>query len=75
MNATKVFLNNFYSEAPYEQIEKNRASDLIRKHQKLFCLYLSNQISLTGRFVFKTNGKISSITSHKDHFCSFLQAE
>ena len=24
------------------------------------------------RFVFKTNGRISSITSYKDHFCSFF---
>ena len=42
------------------------------KRPKLFCLYLSNQISLRGRFVFKTNGRISSITSYKDHCCSFF---
>ena len=37
-----------------------------QKHPKRFCLYLSNQISLRGRFVFKTNGRISSITSYND---------
>ena len=39
---------------------------------KLFCLYLSNQISLRGRFVFKTSSRISSITSYKDHWCSLF---
>ena len=42
------------------------------KHTKLFCLYLSNRISLRGVFIFKTNGRISSITSYKDHCCSFF---
>ena len=42
------------------------------KHPKLFCLYLSNQILLKGHFVFKTNGRISSVTSYKDHCCSFF---
>ena len=50
----------------------NLNSEFFRKHPKLFCLYLSNQISLRGRFVFKTNGRISSITSYKDHYCSFF---
>ena len=43
-----------------------------RKHPKLFCLYLSNQISLRGCFVFKTISRISSITSYKDHCYSFF---
>ena len=46
--------------------------DYSLKHPKLFCLYLSNEMSLRGRFVFKTNGRISSITSYKDHCCSFF---
>ena len=37
-------------------------SAFIRKHPKLFCLYLSNQISLKGRFV----------TFYKDNCCSFF---
>ena len=45
---------------------------IFRKHPKLFCLYLSNQISLRGHFVFKTNGRISSITSYKARWCSFF---
>ena len=62
-------------------IPKNRIQPCFRKiqklnffekHPKLFCLYLSNQISLRGRFVFKTNGRISSITSCKDHCCSIF---
>ena len=47
----------------------NQKFHFYQKHPKLFCLYLSNQISLKGRFVFKTNGRISSITSYKDHCC------
>ena len=47
-------------------------SECFQKHPKLFCLYLSNQISLRGCFVFRTNGRISSITSYKDNFCSFF---
>ena len=42
------------------------------KHPKLFCSFLSNQISLRGHFVFKMNVRISSVTSCKDHWCSFL---
>ena len=45
--------------------EKNLHSEFSRKHPKLFCIYLSNKISLRGRFVFKTNDRISSITSFK----------
>ena len=52
--------------------EKKSTSEFIWKHPKLFCLYFSNQISLKGHFVFKTNGKISSIPSYKDHCCSFF---
>ena len=51
---------------------KKLTSEFLWKHQKLFWLYLSNQISLRGRFVFKTIGRISSITSYKDHCCSFF---
>ena len=51
---------------------KNGNSEFFWKHPKLFCLYLSNQITLRSRFVFKTNGRISSITSYKDHCCSFF---
>ena len=47
-------------------------SDFFQKDPKLFCLYLSNQILLRGCFVFKTNGRISSINSYKDHCCSFF---
>ena len=36
-------------------------------YAKLFWMFLSNPISLRHRFVFKTNGRISSITSYKDH--------
>ena len=50
----------------------NWSSEYFQKHPKVFCIYLSNQISLRGRFVFKTNGMISSITSYKDHCCSFF---
>ena len=46
--------------------------EFLWKHPKLFFLYLSYQISLRGRFVFKTNGRISSITSYKDYCCSFF---
>ena len=52
--------------------EKQGNSQFFRKHPKLFCLYLSNQISLRDCFVFKTNGRISSISSYKDHCCSFF---
>ena len=52
----------------------NWSSEFFLKHPKVFCLYLSNQISLRGRFVFKTNGMISSITSYKDHCCSFFMS-
>ena len=45
---------------------------IFSKTPKMFCLYISNQISLRGRFVFKTNGRISSFTSYKDHYCSFF---
>ena len=51
---------------------KKLHSEFVRKHPKLFCLYLSNQILLRGRFLFKTNGRISSITTHKDHWYSFI---
>ena len=50
---------------------KNSSPEFFWKHPKLFCLYISNQISLRGRFVFKRNVRISSITSFKDHCCSF----
>ena len=52
--------------------EINEILNFFRKHPKLFCLYLSNKISLRGRFVFKTNGRISSFTSYKDHCYSFF---
>ena len=51
---------------------RNWNCDFSQKHPKLFCLYLSNQISLKGRFVFKTNSRITSITSYKEHCCSFF---
>ena len=51
---------------------KKLHSEFSWKHPKLFCLYLSNQISLRCSFVFKTSGRISSITSYKDHWCSFF---
>ena len=51
---------------------KNGNSEFFWKHPKLFCLYLSNQITLRGRFVFKTNGRITSFTSYKDHCCSLF---
>ena len=41
-------------------------------HPKLFCWYLGNHESARGHFVFKTNGRISSIiTSYKAHCCDF----
>ena len=43
---------------------KNLNSELFRKHPKLFCLYLSNQISLRYSFGLKMNGRIFSITSY-----------
>ena len=52
--------------------KKNQNLDFFKKHPKLFCLLLTNQISLRGRFVFKTNGRISSITSYINHCCSFF---
>ena len=45
---------------------------LFEKTQNLFCLYISIKILLKGRFVFKMNGKISSIPLYKDHCCSFF---
>ena len=51
---------------------QNWKSDFFRKHPKLFCSQLGNQILLRGRFLFKTNGRISSITSYKGHCCSFF---
>ena len=50
---------------------KNYDFKVFKKHPKLFCLLLSNQISLRGHFVFKTNGRISSMSSYKDHCCGF----
>ena len=35
--------------------------------QNCFGCFSATQISLRHRFVFKTNGRISSITSYKDH--------
>ena len=52
--------------------EKPQYFAFFRKHPKLFCFYLSNQISLRGSIVFKTNGRIFPITSYKDHCCSFF---
>ena len=46
-----------------------RISIFFKKHPKLFCLYISNQISLRGYFVFKTNKRISSMTSNIDYCC------
>ena len=51
--------------------EKILNLNFFKKHPKLFSLYISNEISLRCRFVFKTNGRISFITSCKDHCCSF----
>ena len=45
---------------------------LFKKHPKLYFVYLSNQILLRGRFVLKTNGRMSSIIWNKDHCCSFF---
>ena len=39
---------------------------------KLFTKCLSNQISLRGSFLFKTNGRISYTAQYKDHNCSFI---
>ena len=36
-----------------------------------FCKFLVNQASLWGHSVFKTNRRISSFQSYKNHFCSF----
>ena len=61
-----------YKQNSFGCFQENTKCNFFKKHPKLFCLYLSNQISLRGRFVFKTNGRISSITSYKDHCCSFF---
>ena len=61
-----------YKTAFERYFQKNIISEFLWKHPKLLCLYLSNQISLRDRFVFKTNGRIFSITSYKDHCCSFF---
>ena len=61
-----------YKQTVLGVFKKNHYFNFFQKHPKLFCLYLSNQISLRGRFVFKTNDRISSITSDKDHCCSFF---
>ena len=50
-----------YEQNSFGRFLKKLYSKFFWKHPKLFCLYLSNQISLRGRFVFKTNGRISSI--------------
>ena len=42
-----------------------------QKHPKLFCVYLSNQISLRGCFAFKTNRRISFMTSNKNYCSGF----
>ena len=60
---TKQFLFFFW---------KNWNSRFFRKHSKLFWLYLNNQILIRGRSVFKTNSRISSITSYKDHCYIFF---
>ena len=52
--------------------EKILSFNFFKKHPKLFCSQLGNQISLRGRFVFKTNGRIFSITSYKNNCCSFF---
>ena len=49
------------------EIWKFRTSIFVKKHTKL-----SNQISLRGCFVFKTNSRIFSIPLYKDHCCSFF---
>ena len=41
-------------------------------YAKLFWMFLSNPTSLRHRFVFKTNGRISSITSYKDHIYIYI---
>ena len=61
-----------YKQNSFGCFQENSECNFFKKHPKLFCLYLSNRISLRGRFVFKTNGRISSITSYKDHCCSFF---
>ena len=45
---------------------------IFSKTPKTILLISHNQISLGGGFVFKTNGRISSIISYKDHCCSFF---
>ena len=52
--------------------EKIEIQNFPPKHPKLFCFYLSNQISLRGHFVLKTNCRISSIPLYKYHCCSFF---
>ena len=48
---------------------KNEVLDFFKNTQNCFA---SNQISLRGSFVFKTNVKLPSITSYKGHCCSFI---
>ena len=54
-------------------ILKNLTSEFLWKHPKLFCLYLSNQISLWGHFVIETNRRLSSYI--KTIAVAFLWAE
>ena len=45
---------------------------LYMRWKKLITKYINNQISHRSRFVFKTNGRIFSITLYKDHCFSFF---
>ena len=57
------------------KFRRNRKHVFLWIYPLLFCLYLSNQISLRGLFVFKMNGRVSTITSCKYCFCSFFTGQ
>ena len=56
---TKQPLRDFRLQTISSIFEKNRKYVIFRKHPKMLCLYLSNQISLKVHFVFKRMGGYS----------------
>ena len=52
-------------------VENLQFANFCEIHPKLFCSYLSNCASVRDHSVFKTNGRIFSIISYKEHSCGF----
>ena len=61
-----------YEQNSFGYFKKKSEFQFFQKVMKLLSKYLYNQISLKGRFVFKMNKRAFSITSYKDHCCSFF---